>query len=199
MAVFDRLAALLLGLFLLVLGILVPVEIVHSAVLTRTGELILPWQTLTRFFTGHDWSTSPILAISIITALIGLLLLLVELKRRRPGLLTLTTEDEHLTAGTTRRSVQRALAARAEDVDGISGPRATALSARSRLVPVQILVSVRSSVGVVALPASGVAAIASSSRRRARRPDHHRSGRRGWRNQPLQSLRRLRRAEHRRR
>lgn len=121
MAVFDRLAALLLGIFLLVLGILVPAEIVHSAVLTRSGELILPWQSLTRFFTGHDWSTSPVLAISVITALAGFLLLVIELKRRRPGLLTLTTEDEHLTAGTTRRSVQRALAARAEDVDGISG------------------------------------------------------------------------------
>ncbi len=124
MAVFDRLAALLLGLLLLVLGILVPAEIVHSAVLTRSGELILPWQTLTRFFTGHDWSTSPVLAISIITALVGLVLLVVELKRRRPGLLTLTTEDENLTAGTTRRSVQRALAAQAADVDGISGASA---------------------------------------------------------------------------
>ncbi len=124
MAVFDRLAAVLLGLFLFVLGILVPAEIVHSAVLTRSGELILPWQTLTRFFTGHDWSTSPVLALSTVTALLGLLLLLVELKRRRPGLLTLTTDDVNLTAGTTRRSVQRALAARAADVDGISGASA---------------------------------------------------------------------------
>jgi hypothetical protein len=124
MAVFDRLAAVLLGLALLVVGVLVPVEIVHAAVLSRTGELLLPWQTLTRFFTGHDWSTSPVLAISILTAVIGLLLLLAELKRRRPGLLTLATDDENLTAGTTRRSVQRALAARAEDVDGISAASA---------------------------------------------------------------------------
>ena len=131
MALFDRLAALLLGLFLLVLGILVPVEIVHSAVLTRTGQLILPWQALTRFFTGHDWSTSPILAISISTALAGLLLLVIELKRRRPGLLTLTTDDEHLTAGTTRRSIQRALAARAEDIDGISGASAKVRGSRA--------------------------------------------------------------------
>lgn len=124
MAVFDRLAAVLLGLFLLILGVLVPAEIIHSAVLSRTGELLLPWQALTRFFTGHDWSTSPVLATSVITVLVGLVLLVLELKRRRPGLLTLVTDDDDLTAGTTRRSVQRALAVRAQDVDGISGASA---------------------------------------------------------------------------
>ena len=124
MAIFDRLAALLLGLALVVLGILIPVEIVHSAMLSRTGELLLPWQPLTRFFTGHDWSTSPVLAVSVVTALVGVALLAVELKRRRPGLLILTTDDENLTSGTTRRSVQRALAARATEVDGISGASA---------------------------------------------------------------------------
>ena len=131
MAVFDRLVALVLGLFLLILGVLVPAEIVHSAVLTRTGELLLPWQALTRFFTGHDWSTSPVLAISVITAIVGLVLLVLELKRRRPGLLTLTTDDDNLTVGTTRRSVQRALAARAQDIDGISGASATVRRGRA--------------------------------------------------------------------
>lgn len=124
MAIFDRLAAVLLGLALLILGVLVPAEIVHTAVLGKPGQLILPWQTVTRFLTGHDWSTSPILTICGALAAVGLVLLLAELKRRRPGLLTLTTEDENLTAGTTRRSVQRALAAQAEDVDGISAASA---------------------------------------------------------------------------
>lgn len=124
MALFDRIAAVLLALGLLVLGVLVPVEIVHTAVFGRSGHLILPWQTLTRYFTGHDWSTSPVLTISGITAGVGLVLLLAELKRRRPGLLTLSTDDPALTAGTTRRSLQRALAARAEEVDGISSASA---------------------------------------------------------------------------
>lgn len=120
MAAFNRVAALLLGLFFLVLGLLVPAEIVHSAVLARSGELLLPWQAITRWLTGHDWSTSPVRTLSIGVGVLGLLLLFAQLKRRRPGLLTLTTADEHLTSGTTRRSVARALAARAEDVDGIS-------------------------------------------------------------------------------
>lgn len=131
MAVFDRLAAVVLGLALLVLGVLVPVEIVHSTVLGRTGQLLLPWQTVTRFFTGHDWSTSPVLAISVVIALVGLLLLVVELRRRRPGLLTLTADDENLTVGTTRRSVQQALAARAQEVDGISAASATVRGGRA--------------------------------------------------------------------
>lgn len=131
MAVFDRLAAVLLGMVLLLLGVLVPAEVVHSAVLSRTGELLLPWQALTRFFTGHAWSTSSVLAISVVTAAVGLLLLLAELKGRRPGLLTLTTDDDHLIAGTTRRSVQRALATRAQDVDGISGASATVRRGRA--------------------------------------------------------------------
>lgn len=124
MTLFDRLAAVLLALVLLVVGVLVPAEIVHSAVLNKPGHLILPWQTLTRFFAGHQWSTAPILTISPITAGVGLVLLLAELKRRRPGLLKLSTQDPNLTAGTTRRSLQRALAARAEELDGISSASA---------------------------------------------------------------------------
>jgi hypothetical protein len=120
MAVFDRVAAVLLALALLILGILVPVEIVHTVV-GRPGHLVLPWEALTGFFTGHDWSTAPLLTISAVTAGVGLVLLLAEFKRRRPGLLTLRTDDEYLTAGTTRRSLRRALAAQAEEVDSISG------------------------------------------------------------------------------
>ncbi len=120
MALFDRIAAVLLGLGLLILGILVPAEIVHTVLLKKSGQLILPWQTLTRFLTGHDWSTSPMLAISGVAAGLGLVLLLAELKRRRPGLLTLRTQDEHLSIGTPRRSLSRALAAQARQVDGVS-------------------------------------------------------------------------------
>jgi hypothetical protein len=124
MVLFDRLAAVLLALALLLAGVLAPAEIVHTAVLDKPGHLILPWETLTRFFTGHAWSTAPVLTISAIAAGVGLVLLLAELKRRRPGLLRLSTNDEHLTAGTTRRSLQRALAVRAEEVDGISSASA---------------------------------------------------------------------------
>jgi hypothetical protein len=124
MALFDRLAAVLLALVLLVVGVLVPAEIGHAAVLNEPGRLILPWQALTRFFTGHHWSTAPIMATSGIAAGVGLVLLLAELKRRRPGLLTLSTQDPSLTAGITRRSLQRALAARAEELDGISSASA---------------------------------------------------------------------------
>jgi hypothetical protein len=123
-ALFDRLAAVLLALALLLVGVLVPAEIVHTAVLAKPGRLILPWEALTRFFTGHAWSTGPVLTLSAVTAGVGLVLLLAELKRRRRGLLRLSTDDEHLTAGTTRRSLQRALAVRAEEVDGISSASA---------------------------------------------------------------------------
>jgi len=118
---FDRIAAVLLGFAVLILGILVSAEIVHTVLLNKTGELVLPWQRLTRFLTGHDWSTSAMLTVSVATACVGLVLLLCELKPRRPGLLTLRTDDEHLAAGTTRRSLVNALAARAEEVDGVSG------------------------------------------------------------------------------
>lgn len=125
MAVFDRLVAAVLALALVVLGVLVPIEIVHAFVLHRRGRLILPWETLTRFFTGHAWSTSPMLTISGLTAGIGLVLLLAELKRRRPALLTLATPDENVTAGATRVSVRQALAAEAVEVDGVTSASAT--------------------------------------------------------------------------
>jgi Family of unknown function (DUF6286) len=124
MALFDRLAAFVVALAVLLVGVLVPAEILRTAVLDKPGHLILPWETLGQFLTGHQWSTSPILTISGMTAGVGLVLLLAELKRRRPGLLALSTEDRNTTAGTTRRSLQRALAAQAEEVDGVSSASA---------------------------------------------------------------------------
>jgi hypothetical protein len=133
MALFDRLAALLLALVLLGLAVLAPAEIVHTALLNNPGYLILPWQTLTRFLAGHGWSTAPILTISGITAGVGLVLLLAESTRRRPGLLTLSTQDPNLTAGITRRSLQRALAACAEELDGISAASAKVRRGRASI------------------------------------------------------------------
>jgi hypothetical protein len=124
-AVFDRVAALLLGLLLLAAGVLVPAEIVHTAVLSRPGPLLLPWPDVTRRLAGYDWGSTPVRAACLGIAAAGLVLLALELKRRRPGLLTLVTEDDQLVAGAARRSVARALAARAEEVDGVSGASAT--------------------------------------------------------------------------
>jgi Family of unknown function (DUF6286) len=124
MALFDRLAAFAVALALLLVGVLVPAEILRTAVLDEPGHLILPWETLGQFLAEHQWSTSPILTISGITAGVGLVLLLAEFKHRRPWLLALSTQDPNTTAGTTRRSLQRALAARAEEVDGVSSASA---------------------------------------------------------------------------
>ena len=64
------------------------------------------------------------ITISAAVAVLGLLLLLGQLVPRRPGLLTVATEDPAVQAGVERRTLGRAMAAAASDVDGVSGARA---------------------------------------------------------------------------
>jgi hypothetical protein len=134
MALFDRLAAAVAALVLLLVGALVPAEIVHTMVLSNAGHLVLPWERLARFCAGHDWGAAPVRTVSGISAGVGLVLLAVALKRRRRDLLTLSTQDPKVTAGTTRRSLQRALSARAEEVDGVTTAAAKVRRGRAAVV-----------------------------------------------------------------
>lgn len=116
---FDRMAAVVAALVLLALGILTVVEVVHTA-LGQGGYALVPWGSLADFGRRHAWDSTQVRVISALVAGVGLLLLVAEVWPRRPGLLTLSTDDGLVVAATTRRSLRRALATRAADVDGVS-------------------------------------------------------------------------------
>ncbi|HEX5494737.1 MAG TPA: DUF6286 domain-containing protein [Mycobacteriales bacterium] len=122
MTLFDRAVSTVLALALLAFGLLVAAEVVHTA-LGFGGHLVFGWQGLARFGERHTWDSSVIRLISAVVAGVGLVLAAAEARRRRPGLLSLVTDDDLVTAATTRRGLRRALSTQAVQVAGVASAR----------------------------------------------------------------------------
>lgn len=115
----NRVLAVLFAVGLIALGVLVPGEVVKGAL--GKGHWLLPWENLTTDLTRNSWQAGPVRAVLVGVAVVGLLLLLAELKPRRPSTLPLTPLTAGVDAGTTRRSLRHALQRAAREVDGVSG------------------------------------------------------------------------------
>lgn len=127
----NRLLAVLVALALIALAVLVPVEALRAAL--GKPHWVLPWETWTRTLAANTWRTGWARAVLIGLAVVGLLLLLAELKPRRPGLLPLARLTDNVQAGTTRRSLQQVLCRAAAEVDGVTQ---ASVKARRRRVKV---------------------------------------------------------------
>lgn len=114
----DRLLALVLGLVLFALSGLVVVEIIYAA-LNNPRPLLLPYPSVAEFFGTHGWSAGWIVAGSVVVALLGLILLGSELRRRRPALLAMQSSQPQVVAGVSRTSIERVLAAAVGSVAGV--------------------------------------------------------------------------------
>lgn len=124
MRVFDRVVAIVLGLVLLGLGVLVTVEVIWSNGMGRSGHLVLPYESSSRYLHHHTWSSGPVRAISAAVAVVGLILLLLELKRRRPATLTMAGSSAGVVTGISRRSLGRVLTHVAGSMSGIAKAQA---------------------------------------------------------------------------
>ncbi len=122
MRMLNRVLAVLFAFALLVLGILIPTEVIRAALSKR--HWLLPWESLTSDLTGNSWQAGPVRAVLIGAAVVGLLLLVGQLKPRRPSALPLSASAAGVQASTTRRSLQQTLQRAAAEVDGVSGATA---------------------------------------------------------------------------
>jgi putative intracellular protease/amidase len=127
----DRVLSVLLALALIALAVLIPIEVVY-ALADGSGSLVLPYQPVAEFLRDRAWSSGPVIAISVVVAALGLALVLAELWRRRPGVFTVATGTDAVTAGISRRSLARALTHAATDVPGVT--HASASVSRRRAV-----------------------------------------------------------------
>lgn len=129
----NRLLSVLLALALLVLGVLVLVEIVWTIGFGGGREVLLPYPAAADYLAQQSWDSRPVRAICVALVLVGLALVLLELRRRRPGLLALASSGGPITSGADRRSVEKAAAAAATDVEGIRSARASISRRRIRI------------------------------------------------------------------
>jgi hypothetical protein len=133
MRTLNRVLAVVIALALATLGVLVVAEIIHAAVNERE-PLVLPYERLARFGHDHTWDSGQVITISAVVGALGLLLLLAQLLPRRPGLLTVATDDPMVVAGVERRTLGRAMAAAAGDVDGVSKATARVRGRRAKVI-----------------------------------------------------------------
>lgn len=126
----NRLLAPLLASALLILGVLVPIEVVRARA-GGQGHLLLPFEAVARQLRQWTWNDAAVLAISALVLALGLALLLGQLRPRRGGLVLLRTDVDGVDAGLRSGSLAAAAADAATEVDGVSA--ATARLRRSRL------------------------------------------------------------------
>lgn len=130
MRVANRIVAALLGLALLVGGLLVAVEIVVAGF--DRQPWVLPHDRWYRSLRLNAWESDPSRWTFIALLAAGLLLLFLQLARRRPAVLPLVAGAVPADLG--RRSLERSLARTASDVDGVAAARVTVGEDRAEVV-----------------------------------------------------------------
>ena len=130
MRVANRVAAAVLALGLLVGGLLVAVEIVVAGFDRRPW--VLPHDEWYDSARTRAWESAPPRWIFIGLVVAGLLLLLLQLARRRPT--TLAMAPGALPAEVGRRGLERSLAREATRVDGVASARTRIKNERAEVV-----------------------------------------------------------------
>ncbi|SDN79586.1 hypothetical protein SAMN05660199_00700 [Klenkia soli] len=120
----DRVLALVLGLVGLAGGILVAAEVVQG-LLGRPGHLLVPYEGTASWLRDHTWSSGAVLTIGGVLAVLGLLMLVLELKPRRRTLLVVATEDDDVVTAVSRTGVGRALEQSVAGLSGVDGTRSS--------------------------------------------------------------------------
>lgn len=122
MRLLSRLLAVLLGLGLAALGVLLILEVIWAA--RGLPPLLLPYVPLARDMRAHQWDDLLVLAACALAALLGLLLVVSQLHRRRRLKVRLADTSPGMRAATTRRTVRQTARAAACAVEGVSEARA---------------------------------------------------------------------------
>lgn len=118
----NRIVSALLAMALIVGGLLVAVE-VGLAALDR-AHWILPHQDWARRARETSYGDRSAGILFLLLAVAGLALLLLALARRRPPALTMAGRGSGLAADLDRGGVERWLATRLADVEGVAGAKA---------------------------------------------------------------------------
>lgn len=119
----TRVVAALLALVLLLGSLLAVVEIVTAA-LDRAPALI-PYPEWTSWLRTHSWNDWIVNAVLGGLVVVGLLLLLLALRRGKPASLALRSRTDGVNVTASRRSVEKALAAATARTTGVAGASAS--------------------------------------------------------------------------
>lgn len=142
MRLVNRLLGALVALAIAVIGVLVVIEVV--SVSFNGSALIVHWRVMLQWARRTTWDTSVVQSTCVVLGVVGLVLLVLELKPRRPKRFRI--ESERTDAAFTRRGIKSAVQSAVSEVDGISGNSVTVRRRR---------ITVRAATGGVAAYTAG--------------------------------------------
>lgn len=122
MRLFNRLVAVALALFLVVGCVLVAVEIVVAEL--GNDPWVIPYDRWYEDARAHDWSSGWSLRWFFALTALGLVLLLLQLARRRPAALPMKVGRTEHPAAVSRRGIERSLGRAVGRVDGVASAKA---------------------------------------------------------------------------
>jgi hypothetical protein len=128
---FTRALSALVALALLLGSLLVIVEIVLAA--AGRGPWLIPYADWTAWIRGRSWSDDVVKAILVGLVVVGLLLLVVAVRRGKPATLPLRGRTPGVDVTASRKSVERSLAAAVSRTSGITGADASVRRRSARI------------------------------------------------------------------
>lgn len=137
MRVIERFLSLLLALAVIVGAVLLALEVGWAV--AGQPPLLVTWRSAYTSGNSHAWDTAPARILAIALLVVGLLLLIAELKPRRAPRLKMTSTDPGIDAAITRRSLRSTLLTAARQVDGVSGAKAKVSKRKVRVKAVSRL------------------------------------------------------------
>jgi Family of unknown function (DUF6286) len=121
MRTLNRLVALLFALALLLGGILVAIEILIAGL--GRGPWIIPYDSWYETLRFSAWDDIGVRQAAGILCFVGLVLIILQLVRRRPLGVPIEGWDERVKPSVNRSSLEKSLARAASSVDGVSGAK----------------------------------------------------------------------------
>ncbi|WP_433605400.1 DUF6286 domain-containing protein [Dactylosporangium sp. CA-139114] len=117
MRLVNRLLALIVSLALVAGAVVIVVDVV--AVLTGHRPIAVDWLAVYRWGSHMTWASGEVRLICVLLAVVGLALLGMELKPRRPARLRTDSDNPATDAAYTRRCVRQTVRDAVTDVDGV--------------------------------------------------------------------------------
>ena len=119
MRIFNRLLAFIVAVALVVVGVIVIVEVIAAR--SGAAPVIIGWHSMLHWGQRNTWNATSVELACAIIAVAGLLLLLPQLRRRRPTRVTVDSGDSATDAAVTRKGIVVTVGGAVSDVEGISG------------------------------------------------------------------------------
>jgi len=129
--ILSRLIALALALGLVVGAVLVAVEIVVAEL--GREPWVIPYDRWYQSARTNDWSSPSTRRLALVLVVAGLILLLLQLARRRPTALSMETAASTHSADLNRRGIERSLVRAVSRVDGVASAKAKISRSRTRV------------------------------------------------------------------